>query len=107
MYGERNRAECVKVLSVWHEEQNFYFSIFFCGCKQPKSIHMFMKSCAKVRISERFAKEMIKREQKKFTFYAEREQINPKGLNKFDIPNDRTFPLLMTTAPSQEGDRAV
>ena len=52
MYGERNRAECVKVLSVWHEEQNFYFSIFFCGCKQPKSIHMLSKSLAKVRISE-------------------------------------------------------
>ena len=51
MYGERNRAECVKVLCA-QAKQVFSFSIFFCGCKQPKSIHMFMKSGAKVRISE-------------------------------------------------------
>ena len=87
-------------------KQVFPFSIFFCGCKQPKSIHMFIEIVCKgtnkwakykakrffcfyfrtkvpstdrsmLRISERFAKFAIKREQKKFTFYAEREQIRP------------------------------
>ena len=35
MYGERNRAEM-------HEKQVVVslFSIFYCGCKQPKSIHI-------------------------------------------------------------------
>ena len=77
MYGERNRAECVKVLSVWHEEQNFYFSIFFCGCKQPKSIHMLSKSRAKVRISERKSKRNLiflnrraQQEQRMLAYYA-------------------------------------
>jgi len=27
--------------------QGLYFSIFFCGCKQPKSVHM-LKSAAKL-----------------------------------------------------------
>ena len=35
MYGERNRAEMrEKQLSISR------FSIFYCGCKQPKSIHI-------------------------------------------------------------------
>ena len=38
---------------------------------------------AKVRISERFSKFASKREQKKFTFYAERKQIELK-LNIFE-----------------------
>ena len=35
MYGERSRAQM-------HEESRSVprFSIFFCGCKQPKSIHI-------------------------------------------------------------------
>ncbi len=38
------------------------FSIFFCGCKQPKSIHM-SNLCAKVQLSER-------REKKNAKFFA-------------------------------------
>ena len=38
----------------------FYFSIFFCGCKQPKSVHI-VKSPTKVRISERKAKRKAKK----------------------------------------------
>ena len=33
----------------------------------------------KIRLSERFTKETIKREQKKFTFYAECEFLRPLG----------------------------
>lgn len=35
MYGERSRAQMREATSV-HPP----FSIFYCGCKQPKSIHM-------------------------------------------------------------------
>ena len=47
---------------------------------QNKSLFLFpnvsnLGRKPKVRISERFTKFAIKREQKKFTFYAEREQI--------------------------------
>ena len=35
MYGERSRAQMREVTSV-HPP----FSIFYCGCKQPKSIHI-------------------------------------------------------------------
>lgn len=27
------------------ERNNSYFSIFFCGCKQPKSIHIVVLDC--------------------------------------------------------------
>ena len=39
---------------------------------------MLFFMCAKVRLSERNSKETIKREQKKFTFYAEFEFLRPK-----------------------------
>ena len=35
MYGERSRAQMREVTNV-HPP----FSIFYCGCKQPKSIHI-------------------------------------------------------------------
>ena len=35
MYGERSRAQMREVTGV-HPP----FSIFYCGCKQPKSIHI-------------------------------------------------------------------
>ena len=34
------------------------FSIFFCGCKQPKSIHIYF-SAAKIRKIERRAKKIV------------------------------------------------
>ena len=58
MYGERNRAEM-------HEKHlsASLFSIFYCGCKQPKSIHILF-SGAKLRKIERRTKEFV-------LFYAE------------------------------------
>ena len=55
MYGERSRAQM-------REESRSVprFSIFFCGCKQPKSIHILLFAAAKVRISERNTKEKRK-----------------------------------------------
>lgn len=35
MYGERSRAQMREATSV-HPP----FSIFYCGCKQPKSVHI-------------------------------------------------------------------
>ena len=39
----------------------------------------YLRPQVRVRLSERNTKFAIKREQKKFTFYAEREQIESKG----------------------------
>ena len=39
----------------------------------------------KIRLSERFTKETIKRVQKKFTFYAECEFLRPLGQNKVTL----------------------
>ena len=44
MYGERSRAQMREVTSV-HPP----FSIFYCGCKQPKSIHISKFAAAKVQ----------------------------------------------------------
>ena len=44
MYGERSRAQMREAKRV-HPP----FSIFYCGCKQPKSIHISKFAAAKVR----------------------------------------------------------
>ena len=49
----------------------------------------------KVRLSERNVKFAIKREQKKFTFYAEREQIEP-----YRVKFIWTFPNVSTLKTS-------
>ena len=40
MYGERSQAQM-------REEPCGFprFSIFYCGCKQPKSIHILFRGC--------------------------------------------------------------
>ena len=59
--------------------RSFLLAFFSVVASSPNLSTCLLKSAAKVRISERFAKEMIKREQKKFTFYAEREFLRPSG----------------------------
>ena len=44
MYGERSRAQMREVRLV-----HPLFSIFYCGCKQPKSIHILSFAAAKVQ----------------------------------------------------------
>ena len=51
MYGERSRAQMREVTLV-HPP----FSIFYCGCKQPKSIHILSFAAAKVRRKEETVK---------------------------------------------------
>ena len=46
---------------------------------RPKVNESTLERSSMVLISEGFAKEMIKREQKRFTFYAEREFLRPSG----------------------------
>ena len=57
--------------------RSFLLAFFSVVASSPNLSTCLLKSFAKVRISERFTKFAIKREQKKFTFYAEREQIRP------------------------------
>lgn len=51
MYGERSQAQ------MREELRNIpRFSIFYCGCKQPKSIHIVILSGAKVQRKAQTAK---------------------------------------------------
>ena len=44
MYGEKSRAQMREA-----PRGKPRFSIFYCGCKQPKSIHISSFAAAKVR----------------------------------------------------------
>ena len=55
MYGERIGEDAQTNPYLTSEAFLCRFSIFYCGCKQPKSIHI-LKSGAKLRISERKTK---------------------------------------------------
>ena len=55
MYGERIGEDAQTNSHLNIEAFLCRFSIFYCGCKQPKSIHI-LKSGAKLRISERKTK---------------------------------------------------
>ena len=48
MYGERIGEDAQTNLYLTSEAFLCRFSIFYCGCKQPKSIHI-LKSGAKLR----------------------------------------------------------
>ena len=57
MYGERIGEDAQTNLYLTNEAFLCRFSIFYCGCKQPKSIHILLFEAAKVRISARKTKE--------------------------------------------------
>ncbi len=56
MYGERIGEDAQTNLYLTSEAFLCRFSIFYCGCKQPKSIHIF-NSAAKVRTFLQMTKE--------------------------------------------------
>ena len=56
MYGERNWEDAQTNTRTSKEALDCRFSIFYCGCKQPKSIHIF-NSAAKVRTFLQMTKE--------------------------------------------------
>jgi hypothetical protein len=55
MYGERIGEDAQTNSHLNSEAFLCRFSIFYCGCKQPKSVHILI-SAAKLRISERKTK---------------------------------------------------
>ena len=56
MYGERIGEDAQTNQCLTSEAFLCRFSIFYCGCKQPKSIHIF-NSAAKVRTFLQMTKE--------------------------------------------------
>ncbi len=50
MYGKELGKDALTIFCPQTGDSHCRFSIFFCGCKQPKSIHILI-SAAKVRLS--------------------------------------------------------
>lgn len=57
MYGKELGKDALTIFCPQTGDSHCRFSIFFCGCKQPKSIHILLFETAKVRISVRNTKE--------------------------------------------------
>ena len=80
MYGKELGKDALTIFCPQTGDSHCRFSIFFCGCKQPKSIHI-LNSAAKVRLSEHNTKGKTIF----FTFIAEREyfrmKLNGKGFH--------------------------
>ena len=79
MYGKELGKDALTIFCPQTGDSHCRFSIFFCGCKQPKSIHI-LNSAAKVRLSEHNTKGKTIF----FTFIAEREYFRMK-LNRKDF----------------------
>lgn len=56
MYGKELGKDALTIFCPQTGDSHCRFSIFFCGCKQPKSIHIF-NSAAKVRTFLQMTKE--------------------------------------------------
>ena len=79
MYGKELGKDALTIFCPQTGDSHCRFSIFFCGCKQPKSIHILI-SAAKVRLSVHNTKGKTIF----LTFIAEREYFRRK-LNGTDF----------------------